>query len=91
MLSRAQEARVREVLGNRLPGASRTYCLEHLANAAGVSPSHIADLAAFVRALRESGDCQTRYGGRCDAEGHDTRQLLAWGPPARFVAEVSSA
>jgi len=31
MLSRAQEARVREVLGNHPPGINQTYCLEHLA------------------------------------------------------------
>lgn len=91
MLSRVQEARVREVLSNSLPGSSRTYCLEHLAVSAKVPPSHIADLAVFVRSLRESGDCQTRYGGRCEAEGHDTRRLLAWGPPARFRTQASSA
>jgi hypothetical protein len=30
MLSRAQEARVRKVLGSHPPGTIRTYCLEHM-------------------------------------------------------------
>src|SRR6266851_8816489 len=51
MLSRAQEGRVREILGNHVPG----ICLEHLAIAAYVPVAHLADLAAFVRNLRASG------------------------------------
>jgi hypothetical protein len=31
MLSRAQEARVREILGRQPPGAAQTFCPEHLA------------------------------------------------------------
>jgi len=71
MLSRAQEGRVREVLGSHPSGTIRTYCLEHLATAAKIPAGHAADLAAFVRTLRKHGDCQTRSGGVCDAEGHE--------------------
>ena len=81
MLSRAQEGRVREVLGSHPSGTIRTCCLEHLATAAKIPAGHAADLAAFVRTLRKHGDCQTRSGGVCGAEGHETQQLLAWGPP----------
>jgi hypothetical protein len=63
MLSRAQEARVREILGNHVPGTIQTFCLELLAIAAYVPVAHLADLAAFVRNLRASGACQTQYGG----------------------------
>jgi len=63
------------------------YCLEHLATTAKIPAGHAADLAAFVRTLREHGDCQTRSGGVCDAERHETKQLLAWGPPTDLVAQ----
>ena len=76
MLSRAQEARVRDVLANHPPGPIPTFCLEHLANAAYVPVAHLADLAAFVRRLREHGACQTQYGGTCDSGGHATARLL---------------
>ena len=81
MLSRAQEARVREVLANHPPGMIQTYCLEHLAAAAKIPPGHLADLAVFVRGLREHGACQTQYGGMCDADAHETDRVLIWGPP----------
>jgi hypothetical protein len=81
MLSRAQEGRVREVLGSHPSGTIRTCCLEHLATAAKIPAGHAADFAAFVRTLRKHGDCQTRSGGVCGAEGHETQQLLARGPP----------
>ena len=81
MLSRAQEARVREVLGNHPPGIIQTYCLEHLAAAVKIPPGHLADLAAFVRSLREHGACQTQYGGLCNADAHETHRVLIWGPP----------
>jgi hypothetical protein len=80
MLSRAQEARVREILGSHLTGTLPAYCLEHLAATAQVPAAHLADLAAFVRSLRAYGACQTRYGGICDADGHVTVRLLIWGP-----------
>ena len=76
MLSRAQEARVRDVLGNHLPGTIQTYCLEHLAASAQIPVAHLADLAAFIRRLREHGACQTQYGGTCSAGGHATARLL---------------
>ncbi|MGH9894587.1 MAG: hypothetical protein ACREA0_21935 [bacterium] len=87
MLSRAQEGRVREVLGSHPSGTIRTCCLEHLATAAKIAAGHAADLAAFVRTLRKHGDCQTRSGGVCGAEGHETQQLLAWGPPTGLGAQ----
>ena len=87
MLSRAQEARVREVLGSHAPGTIQTYCLEHLATAAKIPPGHLPELAVFVRTLHERGDCQKRFGGFCDADRHETRQTLVWGPPARPVAQ----
>jgi hypothetical protein len=70
MLSRAQEARVREVLGSHPPGTPPTYCLEHLAVRTQIPVAHLADLAAFVPNLRTYGACQTRYGGVCDAGRH---------------------
>jgi hypothetical protein len=79
MLSRAQEARVRGILGNHLSGTIQTFCLEHLATAAYVSVAHLADLAAFVRNLRTSGACQTQYGGTCGSGGHATARLLISG------------
>jgi hypothetical protein len=81
MLSRAQEARVRDVLGDHPPGTIQMYCLEHLAAATKIPPGHLADLAAFVRSLREHGACQTQYGGICDAHAHETDGVLIWGPP----------
>ena len=81
MLSRAQEARVREILANHPPGIIQTYCLEHLAAATKIPPAHLADLAAFVRSLREHGACHTSYGGICDADAHETDRVLIWGPP----------
>ena len=80
MLSRAQEARVRDVLVDHPPGTIQTYCLEHLAAAVKIPPGHLADLAAFVRNLREHGACQTQYGGTCDADAHETDRVLIWGP-----------
>ena len=55
MLSRAQEARVRDVLGDHPPGTIQTYCLDHLAAAAKIPPGHLADLAVFVRACGSTG------------------------------------
>jgi len=81
MLSRAQEARVRDILDNHPPGIIQTYCLEHLAAAVKIPREHLADLAAFVRGLREHGACQTRYGGTCDADARETDRVLIWGPP----------
>src|SRR5258707_2588032 len=69
MLSRAQEARVRDVLANRPPGTIQAYCLEHLAAAVKIPPGHLADLAVFIRSLREHAACQTQYGGICDEIG----------------------
>ena len=79
MLSRAQEARVRDVLGNHVPGTVQTYCLEHLAASAQIPPAHLADLAAFIRKLREHGACQTQYGGTCGSGGHPTQRMLVAG------------
>ena len=90
MLSRAQEARVREILWNSPTGTVQTYCLEHLARAATIPPGHLPDLAAFVRGLHERGDCQRRFGGFCNADKHETRQVLVWGPPTRLVAQAQA-
>src|SRR4030081_3033600 len=60
MLSRAQEARVHAILGSTQPGTIHTYCLEHLATAAKISPGHLPDLAVFVRTLHERGDSPRR-------------------------------
>ena len=79
MLSRAQEARVRDILTEHPPGAVRTYCLEHLAARAGIPDSLLGDLAAYVRSLRSRGACQTQYGGVCNAEQHQTTRILIWG------------
>jgi len=84
MLFRAQEARVRAILGSSPAGTVQTYCLEHLATAAKIPPRHMSDLAVFVRTLHERGDCQRRFGGFCDADRHETRQTLVWGPPVRL-------
>lgn len=58
MLSRAQEARVRDALANHPPGTIQTYCLEHLAAAAKIPLGHGADLAAFVRASGSTGSAR---------------------------------
>jgi hypothetical protein len=78
MLSRAQEARVLEVLRDCPSGPIRTYCLEHLAAAGKIPSAHAADLIAFIQALQAKGDCQAQYGGFCDADGHDTEDLVVW-------------
>jgi hypothetical protein len=78
MLSRAQEARVLEVLRDCPPDAIRTYCLDHLSAAGRIPLAHTADLIAFIQALHAKGDCQAQYGGFCDADGHDTEDLLVW-------------
>ena len=70
MLSRAQETRVRATLWSKPDGTVQTYCLEHLVTAAKIPPGHLSDLAIFVRALYERGDCQRRFGGFCDADRH---------------------
>jgi hypothetical protein len=88
MLSRAQEARVRAILWSSPTGIIQTYCLEHLARAATIPSGHLPDLAAFVRGLHERGDCQRRFGGFCNADKHETRQILVWGPPTRLVAQA---
>lgn len=67
-----------EVLGSHPAAEIRMYCLKHLAAAAGVPPRRLTDLAAFVRAMRLMGDCETRPRGFCDAKGHDTNTLLVW-------------
>ena len=84
VLSRAQETRVRSILWG---SSSRTHCLEHLATAAKIPSGHLSDLAAFVRTLHERGDCQRRFGGFCDADRHETKQTLVWGPPTRLVTQ----
>ena len=92
MLSRAQEARVREILESHLPGTSPAYCLEHLAATAQIPLAHLADLAAFVRNLRACGACQTDFGGICEAGGHATARLLISGrsiPPRQEARHVS--
>jgi hypothetical protein len=78
MLSRAQEARVLEVLRDSPSDTIRTYCLEHLAAAVKILPTHAADLIAFLQAVRAKGECEAQYGGFCDADGHDTEDLLVW-------------
>jgi hypothetical protein len=80
MLSRAQEARVLKVLGDCPSGTVRTYCLEHLLAAIKIPSAHAFDLVTFIQALRAKGECEVRYGGFCDAEGHDTDDLLVWRP-----------
>jgi hypothetical protein len=87
MLSRAQEIRVREILWSGPAGTVQTYCLEHLAIAAKIPPGHMSDPAVFVRTLHERGDCQRRFGGFCDADRHETKQTLVWGPPTRLAAQ----
>ena len=89
MLSRAQEARVREVLADHPPGTIQTYCLEHLAAAVEIPPGHLADLAVFVRSLREHGARQTCYVGICDADAHETDRALIWGPPTPMTGRSS--
>ncbi len=92
MLSRAQEARVREILGSHLPGARPAYCLEHLAVSAQIPAAHLADLAAFVRNLRAGGACQTQFGGVCGLGDHATARLLISGqtmPPRQESRRVS--
>jgi hypothetical protein len=78
MLSRAHEARVLDVLRDCPSDAISTYCLEHLAAAVRIPATHAADLITFLQALRAKGDCEAQYGGFCDADGHDTEDLLVW-------------
>jgi len=92
MLSRAQEARVRDVLANHPPGTIQTYCLEHLAAAVKIPPGHLAGPAAFVRSLREHGARQIRYGGTCGSGGHATPRILVSGrliPPHQEARHAS--
>jgi hypothetical protein len=79
MLSRAQEARVREIPGNPQSGMPPAYCLEHLAATAQIPPAHPADLAAFVRNLRACGACLTHFGGTCSSGRQATARLLISG------------
>ena len=92
MLSRAQEARVREILKGHVPGALPAYCLEHLAAAAQIPQAHLAYLAAFVRNLRACGACQTQFGGVCGSGDHATPRLLISArriPPPQEARRVS--
>jgi hypothetical protein len=92
MLSRAQEARVREILGSHWPGTSPAYCLEHLAATAQIPPAHLADLAAFVRNLQAGGACETQFGGVCGLGDHATPRLLISArriPPPQGARRVS--
>ena len=88
MLSRALEIRVLKVLGDCPSGTVKTYCLEHLLAAIKIPSVHAFDLIAFIQALRSRGECEARYGGFCDAEGHDTDDLLVWRPDSRAVQDV---
>jgi hypothetical protein len=78
MLSHAQEGRVLELLRNCPSGTVITYCREHLEAAGKIPSAQAADLIAFIQALQAKGDCQAQYGGFCDADGHDTEDLLVW-------------
>ena len=92
MLSRAQEARVRDILGSRALGTLPAYCLEHLAASAQIPTAHLADLAAFVRNLRACGACQTQFGGVCGSGDHATPRLLISArriPPPQEARRVS--
>ncbi len=92
MLSRAQEARVRETLAGHAPGTVPAYCLEHLAATAQIPTAHLADLAAFVRNLRACGACQTQFGGVCGSGDHATPRLLISArriPPPQEARRVS--
>jgi hypothetical protein len=92
MLSRAQEAQVREILGGHASGDLPAYCLEHLAATAQIPPAHLADLAAFVRNLRAGGACQTQFGGGCGSGDPATPRLLIsapWHPPPQEARRVS--
>jgi len=73
------------------PGTIQTYCLEHLAVGAKVPLGHLADLAAFVRSLREHGACQTQYGGICDAVAHETDRVLIWGLPTPMAGRPAAS
>ena len=88
MLSRPQEVRVRAILWSSRAEAVQAYCLEHLAIAAKIPSGHMSDLAIFVRTLHEKGDCLRRFGGFCDADRHETKQAIVWGPPTRPVAQA---
>jgi len=85
MLSRAQEARVQDILGSGAPGPLRAYCLEHLAASVQIPPAHLADFAAFVRNLRGCGAWQTQFGGVCGSGDHATARLLISGRTSRPV------
>jgi D-tyrosyl-tRNA(Tyr) deacylase len=64
MLSRAQEAQVREILGSHPPGNVLAYCLEHLAATAQIPPAHLADLRGLRQetpAVRGLPDRLRRY------------------------------
>ena len=92
MLSRAQEARVREILAGHVSGTLPAYCLEHLAATAQIPTAHLADLAAFVRNLRACGACQTQFGGVCGSGDHATPRLLISArrsPPPQEARRVS--
>ncbi len=80
MLSRAQQPRVLEVLRDCPSGTLRTYCLDHLAAAVKIPPTHAGDLVAFVQTSRAQGDCEGGYVSFCDAGGHETDDLLVWMP-----------
>jgi len=80
VLSPAQEVRVLAVLEDCPSGTLRTYCLEHLGAAVKIPPAQAADLLAFVQASRARGDCEARYGGFCDAGGHNTDAFVVWRP-----------
>jgi hypothetical protein len=55
MLSRAYEARVLDILRDCPSDAIRTYCLEHLAAAITIPPTHAADLIAFLPSPARQG------------------------------------
>ena len=86
MLSRAQEARVHAILWSSQPGPSTPTAWSiwrpRLRSRLGTCL-----IAVFVRTLHERGDCQRRFGGFCDADQHETKQTLVWGPPTRLVAQ----
>lgn len=89
MLSCAQEARVLQVITQSLSG-TRMCCLDHLAIAAKLPPGKLSDLAAFVRALRMMGDCETQPRGFCDLNEHETKKLLVRSPLIRMPERKSS-
>lgn len=88
MLSRAQDARVRESLGSHPTGTLPVYCLEHPWGRGPDPPRTLGGPRGFrPKSSSPRGVPDPLRRGICDMNWHTTTRLLIWGPPSPMMAD----